>query len=176
MRQHFTALAATLILAPASAMAQDAATPEPVAQNERVSMTRAIEAAQAQFDGGVLEAEIETEDGRLIYEIDMVRGSDVYELAVDAQTGEVLSQSEERLTSFLSGLFQEDELRAASDSGDTLMKALADLEATGVAQIEELSLDEEDGRMVYEIELTDASGEREMLIDAASGETVVDAD
>ncbi|MEX3313925.1 PepSY domain-containing protein [Sulfitobacter sp. PS-8MA] len=176
MRQHFTALAATLILAPASAMAQDAATPAPAAQNERVSMTRAIEAAQAQFDGGVLEAEIETEDGRLIYEIDMVRGSDVYELAVDAQTGDVLSQSEERLTSFLSGLFQEDELRAAGDSGDILMKALADLEATGVTQIEELSLDEEDGRMVYEIELTDASGEREILIDAATGETVVDAD
>ena len=176
MRQQFTALATTLLLAPASVMAQDAATQDPAIQTERVAMTRAIEAARAQVDGGVLEAEIETEGGTLIYEIDMVKGDDVYEVTVDAQSGKVLSQSEERLTSFLSGLFQEDELRAAGEASETLMKALADLEATEGTQIDELSLDEEDGRMVYEIELTDASGEREILIDAATGETLVDAD
>jgi len=172
MPYKFPALAAAILLAPGAVLAQDA----PTAQAERVSMTRAIEAAQAQFDGGVLEAEIETEDGALIYEIDMVKGSDVYEVTVDAQSGEVLSQSEERLTGFLSGLFQEDELQAAGEARENLMKALTDLEAADGTRIEELSLEEEDGRMIYEIELTDASGEREVMIDAATGEMVADED
>ena len=55
------------------------------------------------------------------------------------------------------------------------MLALTELEATDGTRIEELSLEEEDGRMVYEIELTDASGERELLIDAATGESLTDA-
>ena len=175
MRQQFTALAATFLLGPASVLAQDAATPDTSVKAEAVAMTRAIEAARGQIDGGVLEAEIETEDGALIYEIDMVKGSDVYEVTVDAQSGEVISQSEEQLTGFLSGLFQKDELRAAGQSGDSLMQALTELEATDGTRIEELSLEEEDGRIVYEIELTDASGERELLIDAATGESLTDA-
>ena len=86
----------------------------------------------------------------------------------------MISQSEEQLTSFLSGLFQEDELRAAGTSRDVLMKALAELEGQDGTRIEELSLDDEDDRMVYEVELTGATGEREVLIDASTGEITQD--
>ena len=132
------------------------------------------EPANRSIDGGVLEAEIETEGDALVYEIDLVRGEAVYEVTVNAATGEVISQSEEQLTSFLSGLFQEDELRAAGTSRDVLMKALAELEGQDGTRIEELSLDDEDDRMVYEVELTDATGEREVLIDATTGEVTQD--
>ena len=169
MRQPFTAIAATLLLTPAAALAQEAPSEGPL------SMTRAIEAAQAQIDGGVLEAEIETEDGALIYEIDMVRDGEVYEVTIDAQSGEVLSQSEEQLTGFLSGLFQQDELRAAEAAGDSLLQTLTTLEGAEGAQIEELTLEEEDGRMVYEVEFTEAAGAREIMIDAATGERLSDA-
>ena len=169
MPHKFTAIATSLLLAPAALFAQDTAS-----QTNQISMSQAIEAAQGSIDGGVLEAEIETEGDALVYEIDLVRGDAVYEVTVNAATGEVLSQSEEELTSFLSGLFQEDELRAAGDSREMLMKALAELEGQEGTQIEELSLDEEDDRMVYEVELTDASGEREVLIDASTGEITND--
>lgn len=169
MSHKFTAIATSLLLAPTALFAQETAL-----QAERISMSQAIKAAQGSIDGGVLEAEIETEGDALVYEIDLVRGEAVYEVTVNAATGEVISQSEEQLTSFLSGLFQEDELRAADASREVLMKALADLEGQEGTQVEELSLDEENDRMVYEVELIDASGEREVLIDANTGEITND--
>lgn len=169
MPHKFTAIATSLLLAPAAIFAQETAL-----QAERISMSQAIKAAQGSIDGGVLEAEIETEGDALVYEIDLVRGEAVYEVTVNAATGEVISQSEEQLTSFLSGLFQEDELRAADASREVLMKALADLEGQEGTQVEELSLDEENDRMVYEVELIDASGEREVLIEANTGEITND--
>lgn len=169
MPHKFTAIATSLLLAPAALFAQETAL-----QAERISMSQAIKAAQGSIDGGVLEAEIETEGDALVYEIDLVRGEAVYEVTVNAATGEVISQSEEQLTSFLSGLFQEDELRAADASREVLMKALADLEGQEGTQVEELSLDEENDRMVYEVELIDASGEREVLIDANTFEITND--
>ena len=169
MHRKFTAIATSLLLAPAALHAQETAP-----QVDRVSMSQAVKAAQGSIDGGVLEAEIETEGDALVYEIDLVRGDAVYEVTVNAATGEVLSQSEEQLTSFLSGLFQEDELRAAGDSREVLMQALTELESQDGTRVEELSLDEEGDRMVYEVELTDATGERDVLIDASTGEITND--
>ncbi|MFG6518083.1 PepSY domain-containing protein [Sulfitobacter sp. 1A13496] len=169
MTHKFTALATSLLLAPAALFAQETA-PEA----ERISMSQAIKSAQSSSDGGVLEAEIETEGDALVYEIDLVRGESVYEVTVNAATGDVMKQSEEQLTSFLSGLFQEDELRAAGTARDVLMTALTELEGQDGTWIEEVSLDDEDDRMVYEVELTDATGERELLIDATTGEITPD--
>lgn len=168
MRQHVTpAFAACVLAVSGQAIAQEA-----VGQLDLVSMTRAIEAATGRIDGGVLEAELENEDGLLVYEIDLVSGSDVYEVAVDARTGDIVSQTEQRITGFVSGLFQEDEMRAAEAARPTLQQALSDIEQQTGARIEALSLDEEDGRWLYEIEIRDDMGEREVMIDALTGEVV----
>ena len=63
MPHKFTAIATTLFLAPAALFAQETAP-----QTDRISMSQAIKAAQASIDGGVLEAEIETEGDALVYE------------------------------------------------------------------------------------------------------------
>ena len=169
MTHKFTALATSLLLAPAALFAQETAP-----KAERISMSQAIKSAQSSIDGGVLEAEIETEGDALVYEIDLVRRESVYEVTVNAATGDVMKQSEEQLTSFLSGLFQEDELRVAGTAREVLMTALTELEGQDGTRIEEVSLDDEDDRMVYEVELTDATGERELLIDATTGEITPD--
>ncbi len=172
MRQHLTpAFTACVLAMSGQAFAQEAG-----GQQDLVSMTRAIEAATGRIDGGVLEAELENEDGLLVYEIDLVSGSDVYEVTVDARTGDVVSQTEQRITGFVSGLFQEDELRAAEAARPTLQQALSDIEQQTGARIEELSLDDEDGRWLYEIELRDNMGEREVMIDALTGEVVATED
>ena len=169
MTHKLTALATSLLLAPAALFAQETAP-----KAERISMSQAIKSAQSSIDGGVLEAEIETEGDALVYEIDLVRRESVYEVTVNAATGDVMKQSEEQLTSFLSGLFQEDELRVAGTAREVLMTALTELEGQDGTWIEEVSLDDEDDRMVYEVELTDATGERELLIDATTGEITPD--
>ena len=169
MTHKLTALATSLLLAPAALFAQETAP-----KAERISMSQAIKSAQSSIDGGVLEAEIETEGDALVYEIDLVRRESVYEVTVNAATGDVMKQSEEQLTSFLSGLFQEDELRVAGTAREVLMTALTELEGQDGTRIEEVSLDDEDDRMVYEVELTDATGERDLLIDATTGEITPD--
>lgn len=169
MRHHLALLAAAAAFAaPGAALAQEA-----TAQAGAVTMSRAIEVAQGRIDGGVLEAELETEGGAEVYEIDIVRGSDIHEVSVDARTGEIVSETEQRLDSFVSGIFQDDALSAAEAARATLVGALAGLERDG-ARIEELDLDEEDDRWLYEVEMEDASGGREIWIDAATGEIVED--
>ncbi|WP_375259507.1 PepSY domain-containing protein [Citreimonas sp.] len=162
MRHSLPLIMAAAALAAGPALAQDAP--------ETVGMARAIEAAQGSVAGGVLEAELETEGGIRVYEIDIVQGGDVYEVSVDAQSGEVVSQSEQRLDSFVSGIFQDEELQAAEAASGMLVEALTGLEQDG-ARIEELELDDEDDRWVYEIEM---DGGGEYHLDTGTGELVED--
>lgn len=61
-----------------------------------ISMEQAITAATAQFPGKVLEAELESEDGKAVYEIEIVNTSgEIRELEIDGQTGKVLSSEQE---------------------------------------------------------------------------------
>ncbi len=164
-------LSASAFAGPGVAIAQ-----ESVTQPEVVGMAKAIEAAQTSVDGGVLEAELETEGGLQVYEVDIVLGSQVHEVSVNAQTGEIVSATEQRLDSFISGIFQDDELEAAQAARGMLGQALATIEQQDGVRIEEISLDEEDGRWLYEVELEDTTGSREMMIDASTGEVLAGFD
>lgn len=60
--------------------------------NRQLLIEDAIQIARAQVPGEVVSAELEREKGRLIFEIDIVSTQGpVYEVKVDALTGEVLS-------------------------------------------------------------------------------------
>ncbi len=157
-------LSASALVGAGHALAQDA-----TIQPSVVGMASAIEVAQASVEGGVLEAELETEGGIQVYEIEIVRGSQIHEVSVNAQTGEIVSGTEQGIESFISGIFQEDELEVAQAARGILNDALVTLEEQDGVRIEELSLDEEDGRWFYEIELEDAMGGRDVLIDATTG-------
>jgi uncharacterized membrane protein YkoI len=71
--------------------------PKPAEKKKTViSVERAIEIALEQFSGEVDEVELEEEDGRLIYEIEIEKGDDEAEVEIDAYTGEVLVVSIEK--------------------------------------------------------------------------------
>jgi len=55
-----------------------------------ISTDRAIEIALGQFSGTVDDIELDTEDGRLIYEIEIESPSGEADIEIDAYTGEVL--------------------------------------------------------------------------------------
>ncbi len=58
----------------------------------KLSMEEAIATAKTQFPGQVLEAELEREDGQVVYEIEIVSTTGVVtEIKVDAESGELLS-------------------------------------------------------------------------------------
>lgn len=175
----FVVSAAALSLAfscPAVAQIADARQPADRAVGGELSVinfVNAIEAAQAEIDGGVLEAELEIDDDILVYEVDLVQGETVSEVTVNAQTGEIISSREQTLTGIWSNWFQEDELQAAHSFRGTLTQAVIAVGQQVGGRITELSLEEENGRWLYEIEIRDAQGEREITVDAETGEVVI---
>jgi uncharacterized protein YpmB len=57
-----------------------------------VTMEDAIKTATTQFPGKVLEAELESEDGKAVYEVEIVNASgETREFEIDAQSGQILS-------------------------------------------------------------------------------------
>ncbi|MEK3934608.1 PepSY domain-containing protein [Sporosarcina sp. FSL W7-1349] len=60
-------------------------------QYRRISLEQAISIAQEQVPGNVVKAELDYDDGRLIYEIDIRTAQGLkYEVKVDANTGQVI--------------------------------------------------------------------------------------
>lgn len=55
-----------------------------------IDINQAVAIAKSQFNGKVIEAELDKDDGRLIYEIEMENGQEEAEFEIDAYTGEIL--------------------------------------------------------------------------------------
>lgn len=64
-----------------------------VAAGERLPLSRILALVEAQVGGRVLEIELDDDDGREVYEIDILSGDGrVLELKVDPATGAILEQ------------------------------------------------------------------------------------
>lgn len=67
-------------------------------QNEKtaISIKEAEEIALSQFPGTITQLELDEDDGRLIYEVEIENGEDEAEVEIDAYTGEILVVSIDR--------------------------------------------------------------------------------
>ena len=61
-----------------------------------VGITAAMTAAEAAGKGQAIEAELELEDGRALYEVEVLSGESITEVLVDAKSGEVLALDDRR--------------------------------------------------------------------------------
>ncbi len=136
------------------------------AEETLLSLEEAKEKALAQFEGVVESIELERENGRMVYDIDIDNGSEDVDLDMDAVTGEVLrsktdwddDDDDDR-----------DDVRPA-DNLLTQQEALDIATAEFNGKLEEIELDDDDDRMIYEIELKNGDREAEFDIDAVTGE------
>lgn len=138
-------------------------------QKTVIDSKKAIDITQETFSGIVTELELEKEDGRLIYDVELISGREKAEIEIDAYTGEVL--------------VIEIKTKNSNKYGNKLQskgnKSLLDAQrAIDIAQdafdgrVTELELDREDGRLIYEIELKSEQQKAEVEIDAFTGETL----
>lgn len=158
MRSYLTAAAAVAALAAMSAVAQ------PVLP---IGAGKAVAVAEKALSARATEAELDRRDGRLVYEIELVRGSALYEARVDAQTGKLIASERQRLESLWADWFDKARLRVPARPLGTM---LAVLEAETGGRVDEVSLDREGGRAIYEIELTTAAGTANIAVDPATGQ------
>lgn len=155
-----------------------------------ISEDEVLEKVQTQFPGEVIEWELEKEGNQKYYEIE-IRGTDrLYELEVDAEKGDVLD-IEENVLSNKKEVSNEATLKTQTENVDDDDRddqddnqtnknntIISGDEAKSIAydlfdgNIEELELDEDDGKLYYEIEMYSATQEAEIEINAYTGELV----
>lgn len=132
-----------------------------------------------QYPGTITEMELEKDSNKAVYEVEIVGEDKEYELRLDGASGEVLHLSEKALS---------DQSKEDSDDDDGSEKATE--KSTKEAEIdmkkaEEIALkefdgnvtgtelDQDDGRLIYEVELDNDKKEAEIEIDAITGEVIV---
>lgn len=114
----------------------------------------------------VTEIELEEDDGMTYYQVELENDTHEFEVEIDAFTGKVLIIEMEKRDDQVPARSQ---VMSREEVRQLLAKNYADY------RIEKLELDDDDGRMVYDIELKAGRIELEMALDAVSG-NVLDFD
>jgi uncharacterized membrane protein YkoI len=157
-----SALIALLSLSIASAAAQ---TPEAA---QLIGVTRAVEVAEKATSARALEADLDGYNGRLVYEIELVRDSRLHRVRVDAETGVVISKTAPRIERLWRRVFDAKSL--GSSDVLSLTPILTALEQEKNARVQDVEFENEGGVALYEIELETAAGVADVFVDARSGE------
>lgn len=119
----------------------------PERQSEADPVFAAMDATLAAYPGGII-VDVDREDGRHTYDIDIVLDNQVIELEVDVD-GTVREDEREG---------DDDDAREAHAATVTAAEAIRDaLDRHPEGYLDEAQLDEDDGRLYWEIELDDAN-------------------
>lgn len=107
----------------------------------------AIDLVMAQHPDGVI-LDIDREDDTVVYEMDVVVGQDVLELIVDTVAGDIREDDRDN--------DEDEDIRNAADATVSVVDAITQaLEAHPDGVLDEASLDEDDGRLQWQIDLDD---------------------
>lgn len=139
--------------------------------------------AEAQYPGTITEIELDKEHGNLVYEVEIKGDDREYEVKLDANTGEIVKLEEKNVKQNMTSpdkehykaneesnkIKVEDDPKLIMDMTHAIEIAIQEFPGT----VTEAELDEENGRMIYEIEIKSKGQEAEIEIDAQTGEILV---
>lgn len=132
-----------------------------------ITPEEAVDIARGIVDGQLEEIELDTEDGRLIYEVELSAYGEDFEIDVDARTGEVMDLDDDLRH------FQHDKDRTGPQEGAQISPAeakLIALDVIGDGYVDDIELEFENGRLVYEVEVESDDDDIDVYVDAYSGE------
>ncbi|WP_026671965.1 PepSY domain-containing protein [Alkalihalobacterium bogoriense] len=149
--------------------ASNASVPEMQSQMENkndsesiLSKDEAIQIALDVLNGKVEEVELEKDDGRLYYEVEVKYHDDDFDFEIDAYTGEILSIDD--------NLMKTPVLSNMKISPEKAISLAIEFVSGGV--VDDIELEIKFGRYVYEIELEFKDDDIDVYIDAMTGEVV----
>src|SRR5690625_943572 len=137
---------------------------EKSSRNVVLTPSEAMKVARSQVSNAtIIDIELESDDGRRYYEIEMHTDDQEVEIEIDAYSGEVIMFDIERL----------DDRRKGNSSIISMEEAIRIAFAKEPnAWFEQAQLDRDDGKYYYEIELKSAKYEIEFEIDAQTGKII----
>ena len=140
--------------------------------NVQVTMQRAREialdnAGRSAAEVVFVECELSQDDGRWEYEIEFVYNSNgtytEYDYEIDANTGAILSNDRD------AEHYRGSQTTASTSADRAKQIALAEVSGATAANIRDFDIDEDDGRLEYEVKIWYNGVEYEFTIDASTG-------
>ena len=143
-----------------------------LAKQAKVTEEAAIKIALEQIPGTVEEVELEDENGTIVYEIE-IRAEDgtEQEVEIDATTGEVVKVEAEDDEE--EGDDEQSQAELAKQAKVTEEAAIETALGQVPGTVEEIKLEVEDGKIVYDIDVIAEDGtKQEVKVDATTGKVV----
>ncbi|MEQ8399270.1 MAG: PepSY domain-containing protein [Gammaproteobacteria bacterium] len=138
----------------------------------KTSIAQAIAAAERQTGGRAVKIDFEKEKGAYLYEVKTVSKDKVAEVFVDPASGQVVRTDDEGLISKIFDREDQDEFSKPAASSTTLAAAIATAEQHTGGKAIEASFDNEDGAMLFEVEVTRDNAMHKVVIDSANGKVL----
>jgi uncharacterized membrane protein YkoI len=135
-------------------------------------LSRVVATAEQAIVGRVTDAELEVgRDGQLLYEIEVVRGRQLFEIQIDAISGRVLNRRQPLIEGYWERFAERTErgVLATARPVSDILRALE--ERTGGRALS-VSLEIHADRVFYEVELSTELGVTDIYLDPASGNRV----
>ncbi|WP_342508129.1 PepSY domain-containing protein [Sporosarcina sp. FSL K6-2383] len=149
-----------------------------VADAKLLTKDQAIAIAQKKAKGSVTKAELDDDDGRKHYDIEIKDGAYEYDFEIDAITGKILEFEKDRDDDDRLAARNTKTVSNSTKAVNTKPTMLTKNQAIVIAMkqakgtVTEIELDDDDGRKIYEIEIEDGTYEYEFDIDAFSGKVL----
>lgn len=136
-------------------------------EDNMLSEQEAINLAQREFGGKVMEVELKYKDEAPVYEVELIKSGLETEIMMDGKTGEI----REKETETEETDNQVSDNKGLAKPGITMKqaeeKAVHATKAKG--QVTEVKLKTDDGKLFYKVEMESGNQETEVKLDAHSG-------
>ena len=128
-----------------------------------ITATQAIEIALGKVNGTPVEVELEKEDGKLIFVVEVDTGNGITEIEIDTSNGDVIEVEEE-----------DDDEDGINHTlvGITLEQAIDIATAEVPGDLIEAELDNENNMLLYEVAIGTADGVLDVKLDAEDGTVI----
>lgn len=141
--------------------------------NPKLDSEKIRSMVQEQYDGTITEFELDKDQNKAVYEVEVQNSNTEYDLKLDGDTGEVLHESKKEI--------KQD--RTKEDHDDDV--ALENMDKKNAISVEEakkiankqfdgdvisVELDKDDNQLIYEVELRNGKKEADFEINAETGD------
>ncbi|SNZ17156.1 Uncharacterized membrane protein YkoI [Terribacillus aidingensis] len=133
-----------------------------VPTDTKVDLNHAIDNASKEQAGTITSVELDSQNGKAYYEVDIHDDKVEYDLRVNADDGTVDAKKDNDN--------DDDNNQVSQPKVDIKTAAETALAQEKGATLTDISLDEDDGKLEYEVELRNGKEEIEVTIDAETGE------